>query len=107
MAGTELKDALKNTADSIAAYVKNVATLTVETQTVEVGATDKPRLAARTVISLDGDNTSVIPAQKNEAGNLQVDSTLYELHMQNVQAAIDYRGRMLDAMLGLLKSRLS
>ncbi len=106
MAGTELKDALKNTASSIATFVKNAATLTVETQTIEVGQMEPPRLAARTVISLDGDNSSVIPAQKNETGALIVDSGLYELHMQNVQAAIDYRARMLDAMLGLLKSRV-
>lgn len=107
MAGTELKDALKNTADSIAAYVKNVATLTVETQTVEVGAGEKPALAARTVISLDGDNSSVVPAQRNAAGALEVDAALYKVHMQNVEAAIDYRARMLDAMLELLRSRLS
>jgi hypothetical protein len=107
MAGTELKDALKNTANSTAGFVKNAATLTVETQTVEVGQMEAPRLAARTVISLDGDNSSVIPAQKNEAVTLVVDSSLYELHMQNVQAAIDYRARMLSAMLDLLHSRVS
>ena len=107
MAVTEIKEALRSAADTVAKYVRDVGVLHVETQTVEVGNAGEPVLAARTVIKLDGDNSSVIPAQKNEAGTLVVDSSLYELHMQNVQAAIDYRARMLDAMLDLLRSRLS
>lgn len=103
---SEIKDAMKSAADTVARYVKDVATLTVVTQTVEVGSDEAPRLAARTTISIDGDNTSVMPGQRNEAGQLVIDASLYELHMQNVSAAIDYRARLLDSMLGLLRTRL-
>lgn len=106
MAGNELRDALKSAADTIAKYVKDAATLTVTSYTAEVGGDGKPVLAARTTISLDGDNDTVLPTQRNDAGRLEVDAAIHELHMQNVNAAIDYRSRMLSAMLGLLQSRL-
>ena len=102
MATPEIKEALKNVADEVAKYVKDAATLTVETQTVEVGKTDKPALAARSVIKLDGDNTTTLPTIKNEAGKAEVDPVIYEIHMQNVQAAIDYRGRIIEAVIEVL-----
>lgn len=104
MAMTEVKGALRSAADTIAQYLKDASVLTVETQTVEAGSGATPILAARTVIKLDGDNSSVLPASKKESGNWEIDSVLYDVHMQNVQAAIDYRSKLLDAMLGLLRS---
>lgn len=102
----DFKETVKQAGDTIVGYIKDASTLTVETNTVEVGTGAAPQLAARTVISLDGDNSSTVPAQRNEAGILTVDAELYTLHMQNVQAATDYRARMLDSMISLLKSRL-
>lgn len=107
MAGTEIKDAVKNTSEHIVSYVKDVATLTVATRTAEVGVEGLPTLVARTVISFDGDNDTVVPTQRNEGGQVVVDTTLYEIHMQNVAAAIDYRTRLLDSMIGFLKSRIT
>ena len=107
MAATEIKEALKNSADTIARYIKDVATLTVTSSTQEVGSTAEPVLAARTVISIDGDNNSVLPTNKNTDGRLEIDSVLYDLHMQNVKSAIEYRAQMINALIGLLQSRLS
>lgn len=106
MAGGEVKDAVRSAAETVSRYVKDVATLTVETRTTEAGLGSDAALAARTVIKIDGDNSSVVPGHRNEEGSFEGNSTLYELHMQNVSAAIDYRARMLDAMLTLLRSRL-
>lgn len=106
MAGNELREALKSSADTITRYVKDAAKLTVTSYTAEVGSGGAPVLAAKTTIRLDGDNDTVLPTQRNDAGKLEVDAGIHELHMQNVAAAIDYRGKMLTAMLGLLQSRL-
>lgn len=102
MAAAELKDALKSSADTIARYVKDVASLQVTTQITEVGGDGTRHLAAETVLRLDGDSTSVLPGRRTE-DRLIVDAALYELHMQSVTAAITYRAKMLEAMLGLLR----
>lgn len=103
----ELETALKNAAQNIAQYIKEAATMTVETRYVEVGAETGAgsRPAARTVIKLDGDSDSVVPMRKNDAGQLEVDIDLFNIHQQNVTTVIEYRSRMLNALLGALKSR--
>lgn len=102
MATTEVKEALKNVADQIAKYVADAASMTVETSTVEIGAKEA-QLAARTVIKLDGDSTSVLPMKKGADGTLTVDTTVYDLHQQNVKAASDYRAAILNSLLGILR----
>jgi hypothetical protein len=34
-----------------------------------------------------------------------INSAVYDVHMQNVNAAIEYRARVLDSLLGLLRPR--
>jgi len=79
----------------------------VETKYVEVGKDgsvdfNQARPVARTIIKLDGDSESVVPVRRNEAGAPEVDSALFELHQQNVTTTIEYRARMLNALLGTL-----
>ncbi len=104
----ELETAIKNAATSVAKYVNDASELTVSTKFVEEGQTsfasfDQAAPAARTVIRLDGDCEVVAPMRKNAAGILEVDTDLFELHQKNVQTAIDYRARILDALLGVIK----
>lgn len=101
----ELREAIKSAAERIAKYVEDVSEMAVETQIVEVGAASftDAKLAARTVVKLDGDSQTVVPMQKGEV-KLDVDTALFEVHQQNVQAAIDYRTKMMSALLGVLKS---
>ncbi len=101
----ELREAIKSAAERIAKYVEDVSEMAVETQFVEVGAASfaDAKLAARTVVKLDGDSQTVVPMQKGEV-KLDVDTALFEVHQQNVQAAIDYRTKMMNALLGVLKS---
>jgi hypothetical protein len=101
----ELKEALKNAADTIAKYVENVATMTVETLYVEIGGdADKAKLAARSIVKLDGDSQTVLPMKQGPDGSgLVVDTVVYEMHQQNVQTAIDYRTGMLASLIGLLR----
>ncbi len=106
MATSEIKEALKNVADTIAKYVENAATMTVETRYVEVGGDAKDaKLAARTTVKLDGDSESILPMKKNADGVLVVDTVINEMHQINVQAAIDYRAEMLEKLLGVLSGQ--
>lgn len=106
----EYEIALRNAASSVAKYVQDAASMKVETKYVEIGeggdidfSSAKP--VASTEIKLDGDSEAVLPMRTNEAGTLEVDITLFELHQQNVATAIDYRARILNALLGTLLSQ--
>ncbi len=107
---TELENSIKMVADCIARYVQDVATLTVETRYVEIGnggaTAQEGRPAARTVIKLDADSSNVVPLKKSEGGTLEIDTALLQIHDRNVASAIDYRARMLSALLGILQSRI-
>jgi hypothetical protein len=99
----ELKEALKNAADKIAKYVEDAATLTVETRYVEIGAdVDKTKMAARTIIKLDGDSETILPMKPGPDDTLVVDTVVNEMHQENVQTAIDYRTEMLERLLSVL-----
>lgn len=104
MVVTEIKGALREAAERVSQFISDAAVLKVETRTLEAGAAQDSVLAARTVISLDGDNLSEVPASKSADGKWEIDTVLYDLHMRNVEAAISYRSRMMSAMLGLLSS---
>jgi hypothetical protein len=106
----EFEVALRNTAASIAKYVEDAATLQVESRYVDIGGTEAPsfeeaRPIARTIVRLDGDSETIIPMRKGSGGALEVDATLFELHQQNVTTAIDYRARILNALLSALPVR--
>jgi len=107
MVATEIKGALRNAADQVAKFVSDAAELKVETRTLEAGSKAESILAARTIIKLDGDNLSEVPASKNAEGKWEIDTVIHDLHMRNVQAAIDYRARMVKSMLTLLGSVVS
>ena len=102
---TELKDALKAAAEKVAQYIEDAATMSVETSYLEMGAASfkDAKLAALTVVKLDGDSQTVLPMRKGEGGALTVDAAVFEMHQQNVQAAIDYRAKMMNSLLSLLR----
>lgn len=107
---SELETALKNAATVVGQYVKDIATMSVETKYVEVGPDgsidfSQARPVARTVVKLDGDSESVVPVRRNAAGVEEVDSGLFEVHQQNVSTTIEYRTRMLNALLSTLGVR--
>ncbi len=107
----EIETSLRNAAETISKYIADVATLTVETRYVEVGSAgtvslDQAQPAARTVIRLDADSSEVVPMQRTEKGNLEVDATLLDIHSRNVAAAIEYRAKMLASLLTLLQGRI-
>ena len=101
---SELRDALKASAERIAKYVEDVAEMSVETSYVEVGAAsfEAAKLGARTVVKLDGDSQTIVPMQKGDA-KLEVDMGLFEVHQQNVAAAIEYRTKMMNSLLSVLR----
>lgn len=105
----DIQTMLKETVEEVKGYVADAATLTVETRWVgiEAGATpnfDTAKPVARTIIKLDGDCAAIVPVRQGSTGNLEIDAELFELHQQSVNTAIEYRARMLNIMLGALKS---
>ena len=101
---------VKNTLAKVAEYVKDVATMTVQTEYTRVGGAeaanfDEAKPAALTVIRLDGDCRAVIPMREATAGQLEIDSELLNVHRQNVATAIEYRARIMDSLLGAFQSR--
>ena len=105
MASSELKEALKKAADTIAKYVEDAAEMSVETRYAIIGMAsfDEAKLAARSVVKLDGDSETVLPMKQGATGVLEVDQTVYATHMQNVQAAIEYRHKILESLIGVLR----
>ena len=107
---SELEKSLKSAAEKIAQYIDDAATLTVETRAVEIGAEsgaqfDQARAVARSIIRMDGDSATVVPMRPSgKPGQTEVDAALYELHQRNVATAIEYRARILSALLGALKT---
>jgi hypothetical protein len=106
----ELTNSLKSVAEKVAGYVSEAARLSVVTQYVEIGATamdfKDAHPAAQTVIKLDGDCESVVPVRRAATGILEVDADLFALHERNVATAIDYRTRMMDALLQTFKDTI-
>jgi len=104
---SELENAIKSAAEKVAQYISDAATLTVETRFVEIGADgvnfDAAKPIARSIIKLDGDSSTVIPMRKGTKGQTEVDTALYEIHQNNVNTAIEYRAKILNAVLGTLK----
>ena len=106
---SELQNSMRNAAAKIAAYVDDVATMTVETRFVQVGAGgdvsfDQAKPIARTTIKLDRDCDAIIPMSE-AAGASSVDAALFDLHQRNVATAIEYRARILNALVGALQGR--
>ncbi len=103
----ELETALKNVATQISAYVKDVATLTVTTKYAVVGSSGEAQVIADTTIKLDGDSQTTVPmrpASTGQAGQLDVDTALFDIHQRNVSTAIEYRARMMAALLDALRA---
>lgn len=103
----ELNNAVKSVAEKIVRYVDDMATLTVETRFMDVqsqSATfETARAVARTEIRMDGDCTTVLPVQPNTAGQMAVDAEMFEMHQRAVGTAIEYRTKVLNALLGVLR----
>ncbi|MBN2392954.1 MAG: hypothetical protein JXR84_19645 [Anaerolineae bacterium] len=102
-------DTLGEAAEKIIQYVTDIATMTVETKYVEVDADgvtdlDRTRPIALTTIKLEGDSETIIPVRKQESGGFVADAALLDLHQRNVSAAIEYRTRMLEALLKGLRN---
>src|ERR1044071_2177452 len=100
----EIREALKNAAEQVTSYVKDASEMTVETRFLELdGENEKEKLAARSLVKFDGDSYCVVPVRRDANNNLVPDTAMYELHERNVQATIDYRVRMMEQLLALLR----
>lgn len=104
----ELDTAIRNAAEKVAQYIADAAVMTVETSYVQIGASggadlSQPRLAARTVIKLDGDSSAVVPMRTGPNGGLEVDTVLMAIHQRTVATTTEYRSKILQALLGLLQ----
>lgn len=102
----ELMNSIKTIAEKVAGYVNDAAELSVVTEYMDTGAIDaaSARPAATTIIKLDGDCKCVVPVHRAADGSeVEIDAALFELHQRNVDAAIEYRARMIQALLQTVK----
>lgn len=106
---TELEKSIKEAAAKVATYVNDVSKLTVMTKYVEVSVDDpnNPRIAAKTTIKLDGDCESTVPMKQDSNGELEVDTSLYTIHQDNVMTAIEYRSNIMESLLKVLRQTVA
>lgn len=95
----DVETSLQTIAEKVGKYIDNLATLTIETKVSDVTGGGE-RLAARTVLKLDGDSEVLLPTDAD--GALRQD--LLELHQKNVAAAMLYRSQIVAALLQALTS---
>jgi len=105
----DLETSIRNAAEKIAAYVEDIATMTVETKYVKIdekGQFDFNQAipVARTVVKLDGDSEAVVPLRTSDTGAIVIDTDLMDLHHRNVSTTIEYRAQLVGALAGMLKS---
>ena len=106
----ELEQSLRQAVTKVAQYVEDAATMTVETRYVQVAPTgdvsfDTAKPVARTTVRLDGDCEAVVPVRPVDGGGFESDTALMELHQRNVDTAIAYRERILNALVAVLPVR--
>jgi hypothetical protein len=105
----ELEAAMARVAERIGKFAEDLSTLTVETKYVVVardGDADftQAKPIAKTEMTLDGDANAILPLRNASEGQLELDNALLELHQRNVSAAIEYRARILNALVETLRS---
>jgi hypothetical protein len=104
-----LESSIREIASKVVKYVEDVSEMKVETQYVQIGAGGAVDFAqakpvARTTIKLDGDSEAVIPLRQSAEGRFEVDSVLLDIHKSNVTTAIEYRARILNALMSAIQS---
>lgn len=109
---TDLETTVRTAAQNLANALEKATELVVETEWVEVGddgavSWDEARPLSKTVITLGGDTRLTIPMTRTESGVLQRDAELLEIHMRNVQAAIEYRNGLLASLLSTVREMRS
>lgn len=100
---------IKNTAQKLADALQDAATLTVKTEFVEAAATGGAQttpITLTTEIHLDADSLNAVPVTRVEGVGLQVNQDLYQIHASNVQAATEYRLKILHALLDAVQAQL-
>lgn len=100
---------VKAAAQKLADALQDATTLNVITEYVvpaTVGAQQEAPVRLETTIKLDQDSTNQVAARRLADGTITVDMPLYDIHEKNVKAAIDYRERVLAALLDAVKAQL-
>jgi hypothetical protein len=101
---SEIKEALKLAAEQVTSYIKDASEMKVETRFLELGENEeKVKPAASSLVKFDGDSICTVPMKRDANNNLVPDTALYELHERNVQTTIEYRVRMMEQFLALLR----
>ena len=103
-----LESSIRDVASKVVKFVENVSELRVETKYVQIGADgtvdfNQAKPVARTIFRFDGDSDLIIPLRQPAAGRFEVDSALLDIHKANVTTAIDYRARILSALMGAIQ----
>jgi hypothetical protein len=101
------KQSIQNAITKLLAALEDASKLTVETRILPVGLPEaedenyKGSLVARTVMEIDGDTFVGVPVTDIKKGDVQKE--LLELHNQNLDRAVQYRGELLKSAQDLVK----
>jgi hypothetical protein len=107
---SNLDDSIREAAAQVRKYVEDAAVMQVRTFYVLTGAEELSKLDAErpgafTEVKLDGDSKVVVPMRKGRDDTMELDEALFSIHERNVQAATEYRARVLSALIGLLQRK--
>ncbi|NJM39876.1 MAG: hypothetical protein HC853_03420 [Anaerolineae bacterium] len=102
------EDTIKSMAQKLAETIRDATELTVETSFVRV--TDdpnaKPLAVLKSTIKLDQDSAVSVPVVMGADNTYSVQRELYDIHKTSVDSALEYRARMVAALVEAVKSRL-
>jgi hypothetical protein len=102
------EQSVQDAAQKLADAIRNAAELRIDTIFTEPATANQPQKDLLTLSSTfqpDGDSSNQVPVQVTPAG-VVADPALYQIHLQNVNAAIAYRKELLSSLLSALQSRL-
>ena len=102
------ENSIKTVAQSLANALKDAAKLSVQTEFIEPatsGGAQATPIVLTTTIKLDGDSNNAVPVRRVAGAGLDVNTPLHQIHENNVRAAMEYRTRILSALLNAVQAR--
>lgn len=107
---TDLESHIRIALEKLAKALADAGDVTVETRYKPIDpqnpdSLDSSFLAARTVIKLDGDQDMIVPVTVTETGAIIFEESLLDMHLRNVQSAIEYRRSALNTLVDIFRRR--
>ena len=103
------EQSIKDMAKKLADTIRDATELTVITRFKPVSdnaATQAPVVEVKSEIKLDQDSEHEIPVTRIDANTFAVQREFYDIHKANVDSALEYRAKLIAALVDAVKTRL-